>query len=689
MTCYDAGVSHEDDDVPAAKLLKDDLAARDGASPPPAGATEVPLLERPEVLRGELTAKSIIAGILVAAIMGSTYPYMVLKLGFGPNVSVVAAFFGFLFLRLFDLGGGTHYNRWQNNLVEAAGTSAAQTAFMCVLLGAFDILRHNTHGALGIELTPFMSFCWLTAACTLGVLLAVPLRRHFVVDEKLPYPDGMAAAETILVMDPPRDADAMTRRTALRAFKAVMWGIALSGFVMLFREDTKLLPYLHRLVAWLPGLGHLIPSIPEGWDAPWTLAKRVTSAVGPDGAVTQVVHGVVLANMAVGASYSLLSVGSGLIVGLRITLSMMIGGVLAWVVAPYFLVKYAVPIHHVKDVAETGAAMVATDTPSRTEVLFWVMWPATGMLVAGGLTALALRWRILIETFRSLRTARIGSGEMPLSVVVTGVAISGVALCFIQATLLHMPVWMTIAAILLSLPLMLVGLRVLGETNWGPISALSNMMQGVFAALAPGNVAANMIASGTTGTIATSSEAIMQDYRCGQIIGTRPRHLTVMQLLAVPIGAAAVSWMYPVLVDAYHIFDTTDASGKLVKAGLSSPISNKWAGFAQILKDGVSSLPTSALYVLLIASVLGVVLTVLESTARFRRFVPSPTGIGIGMIVPFSVVATMFLGALGGVVWEKRSRATADVYLLPLASGLIAGEAMVAVLASIFLAIVS
>ena len=33
------------------------------------------------------------------------------------------------------------------------------------------------------------------------------------------------------------------------------------------------------------------------------------------------------------------------------------------------------------------------------------MWPATGMLVAGGLTALALRWRILVQTFQSLRNA--------------------------------------------------------------------------------------------------------------------------------------------------------------------------------------------------------------------------------------------------------------------------------------------
>lgn len=664
--------------MPGARLRKDDLAPR-GDGPPPPGATEIPLLEREDQLRGRLTAKSIIAGLIVACIMGATYPYMVLKLGFGPNVSVVSAFFGFLFLRLFDLvHGGNHYDRWQNNLVEAAGTSASQTAFMCVLLGAFDLLRHNTNGALGIELTPLASFCWLTSACTLGVMLAVPLRRHFIVDEKLRFPDGMAAAETVLVMDPPRDGDPVVRRNAMRAFKCVMIGMLVSGLVMLFREDTKLVPHLERF------FGGIIPHIPEGWDAPWTLLKRTVETIGPDGKVAVVVHGVVLANLAVGASYSLLSIGSGFIVGLRITGSMMLGGVLAWVVAPYLLVKAGVALHH-------GAeGIVATDTPTRTELLFWVMWPATGILVAGGLTALALRWRLLIETFRSLRGARIGSGEMPLSVVVPGAVISTIALCIVQRYFLGMPVWITLTAVVLSVPLMLVCLRVLGETNWAPISAVSNMMQGVFAAIAPGNVAANMAASGTTGTIAASSESIMQDYRCGQIIGTKPRYLTVMQLLAVPIGAGAVSLIYPVLVRAYHIFDTTDPeTGKLVKAGLTSPISNKWSGFAQILKDGVSSLPTSALWALIISAVLGVVLTVLEAKPAFKRFIPSPTGMGIGMIVPLSVVTTMFLGGVIGAIWERTSRATADLYMMPVASGLIAGEALVAVLASIFLAAVT
>ena len=597
----------------------------------------------PDELRGDITWQALLSALIVAVIMGASYPYMVLKLGFGPNVSVVAAFFGFLFLRLLDMVlRERRADRWQNNLVEAAGTSAAQTAFMCVLLGAFDILAYNTRTSptpFTMELSPLTSFLWLTSAATLGVLMAVPLRRHFIVDEKLPYVDGLSTAETITVLDPPRTASAEIKRNALRAFTAVMAGVALSGLLMALREDAKLADVL-----------------PEGWDSKYVL-----------------IGGVVLGNLGVGASYSLLSIGSGMLIGLRINVSMILGGVLAWIVAPYLLVTWGVELRR-ETVVEAGVEVsraVFTDAPRRNEILFWVMWPATGMLVAGGLTALALRWRLLVETFRSLRSASIGSSEFPLSIVGPGVVISAVVLCFVQYELLGMPVWQTLVAIVLSVPLMLVGLRVLGETNWGPISALSNMMQGLFAAVAPGNVGANMVASGTTGTIATSSEMIMQDYKCGAVVGTKPRLLTIMQLLAIPVGAATVSLMYPVLRDTYGIVGDD--------AGLTSPISQKWSGFAQVLKDGVGALPTSALYALIVFSVLGVVLTVLESNKKLKRWVPSPTGVGIGILVPFAVVATMFIGGVIGAVWQRVNRKQADVYMIPLGSGFIAGEALVAV----------
>jgi uncharacterized oligopeptide transporter (OPT) family protein len=218
--------------------------------------------------------------------------------------------------------------------------------------------------------------------------------------------------------------------------------------------------------------------------------------------------------------------------------------------------------------------------------------------------------------------------------------------------------------------MMLVGLRVLGETNWGPISALSNMMQGIFGVLAPGQILANMLASGTTGTIAVESEGLMQDYKAGDMIGSTPKHLTIMQLMAVPVGAAAVSWMYPLLRDTYGIVGD--------HAGLTSPISRKWAGFAELLSKGLSALPAGAVEAVIIASVLGILFAVIET--RNTRWIPSPTGVGIGMLVPAAVVLVMFIGGIGERIWWRADRRSNDLYMVPLASGFIAGEAIVAVI---------
>ena len=101
----------------------------------------------------EFTLRSIVVGLLVALIMGASYPYMVLKFGFGPNVSVVSAFFGFVALGLFSKS----YNRWENNIVQTAGTSAAQVAFLCWLLATFDLLAAEPGSDFDVHLTPFQT----------------------------------------------------------------------------------------------------------------------------------------------------------------------------------------------------------------------------------------------------------------------------------------------------------------------------------------------------------------------------------------------------------------------------------------------------------------------------------------------------------------------------------------------------
>ncbi|MEO5618501.1 MAG: OPT/YSL family transporter, partial [Candidatus Eisenbacteria bacterium] len=545
-------------------------------------------------------------------VIGGSYPYIVLKLGFGPNISVVSAFFGFLVLGL----ASRTYNRWENNIVQTAGTSAGQTAFLCVIMAAFDLLRMDPTANFTFVLQPFQAFLWLTFAGILGVLLSVPMRQHFVVDEKLTFADGVAAGETLIVLD----SKGPESRSAARSMAI---GGVLSAIGFALREDARLIA-----AAWY--------RIPE------------MLAIGSTGA-----------KMNVGISWSLLSIGSGMLVGMRVTVSMVIGCVIAWVMMPPWLL-------------EKGwvANMV------RREMLLWIMWPATGVLVAGGLMALVLRWKLLVKTFRNLSVGSMESGDFPMRWVIWGSVTSAAALVGVQA-MIGMSPWLTIAAIIFSLPLMLVGIRVLGETNWGPISTLSNMMQGIFGVLAPGALLPNIVSTGVTGSIASQSEGLMQDYKTGYMIGSTPKYLTYAQLFAVPVGAAAVSFVYPLLRDTYGIGG---------EHGLQSPISQRFAGFGIILSQGVSALPQGAVAALLIGAVLGVVLTLLEST-KLKQWVPSPAGLGIGMLVPGSAVISMFVGAVLSELWRKGSPKSHEQHVTPLASGFIAGEALVAVLIPILVVI--
>ena len=116
-------------------------------------------------MRRELTWQAVVSAVVVSALVSASYPYVVLKLGLGPNVSVVSAFLGALML--LALAPKTHgQNRWMNNIVQTAGTSAAQTAFMCVIAAAVEMAATNP--AMNSEkmdhvtrLEPWPMFWWL------------------------------------------------------------------------------------------------------------------------------------------------------------------------------------------------------------------------------------------------------------------------------------------------------------------------------------------------------------------------------------------------------------------------------------------------------------------------------------------------------------------------------------------------
>jgi uncharacterized oligopeptide transporter (OPT) family protein len=558
----------------------------------------------------EFTPRSIAVGLFVALLIGASYPYVVLKFGFGPNISVVSAFFGFLALGLFS----KNYNRWENNVVQTAGTTAGQIAFLCWLLAAFDMLAAQPGSGFDVHLTRMQTFIWLSASGLLGVFMAVPLRKHFIEDENLPFPDGVAAGETLIMLD---SRGPQARKSAF----AMVGSLLASGFLFLTTQ-----------LAWIKDT---IPVIVNSFSA----------------------------RTGIGFGLSLLNVGSGMIIGLRISASMLIGGIIGWIVMPPLLLQHG---------------MIAPDA-KRVDILLTTMWSAVGLLIAGGMTGLAIRWRVLVNSFKGLAASGT-SQDLPLKWVWIGGGASAVFLGIVNKLFFQTPYWQSVVAIALALPLGLVALRVLGETNWGPISTMVNLVQAIFGVIAPGSLRASMVSSGVTGAVAAESEGLMQDFRAGQMINSTPRILTYMQLLAVPVGALALAFMYPLLRDTYGIFGD--------HAQLLSPTSQRWVGFAQVVTRDFSGATLSAEAAARLhwmkssfgaGALVGIVLTILEQKKEWLKWIPSPTGVGIAMLIPFNAVSMIFLGAAADRVWQKVSPESHAKYSVPIAAGLIAGEALVAV----------
>jgi len=567
-------------------------------------------VQKPASVR-EFSPRSIAVGLFVALIIGASYPYVVLKFGFGPNISVVSAFFGFLALGLFS----KNYNRWENNVVQTAGTTAGQIAFLCWLLAAFDILAAEPGSGFDVRLTRLQTWIWLSASGLLGVFMAVPLRKHFIEDENLPFPDGVAAGETLIMLD---SSGPQARKSAY----AMVGSLIASGLLFLATQ-----------LAWIKDN---VPVIVNAFSA----------------------------RTGIGFGLSLLNVGSGIIIGLRISASMLIGGIIGWVLAPPWLLQHG---------------YIAADA-KRVDILLTTMWFAVAMLIAGGMTGLAIRWRVLVKSFKGL-AATGTSQDLPLKWVWMGGLASAVFLAIVNNLFFRTPYWHSVIAIALALPLGLIALRVLGETNWGPISTMVNLVQAIFGAIAPGSLRASMVSSGVTGAVAAESEGLMQDFRAGQMINSTPRILTYMQLIAVPVGALALAFMYPLLRDTYGIVGE--------HAQLLSPTSQRWVGFAKVVTQefsGVGPITAEAAAKLawmktsfLWGAIVGIVLTILEQKKQWLSFIPSPTGMGIAMLIPFNAVTMIFVGAAADRVWETIEPESHAKYSIPIASGLIAGEALVAV----------
>jgi uncharacterized oligopeptide transporter (OPT) family protein len=399
----------------------------------------------------------------------------------------------------------------------------------------------------------------------------------------------------------------------------------------------------------------------------------------------------------IGTEWGLLAIGNGLLIGLHVSLSLLAASIVFRTTGPLLFKQGIVREMLVKNfaavdreradalidrpweelsaedqqfIAQHGGRTVAA-YKARNDyypiLLLWFMWPATALMITSAITAVVLKWRAIADSFRNLRvTAEKGGGEdVSLRTIVIGSILLTIGLAVVQKYNFGMSYVQTAVAVVCSLPLILVGIRVLGETNNGPVSVMMNGLQAVFGVLWPGAIGHNLIAAGMAGSCNSQGQGTIQDYKTGKIIGSTPWVLTWVQLAAVPIGAAAVAIMYPILKKHYgEIGDQ-----------LPAPTAIKISNMALLLSQGFDALPRGAMLWSIIAGVVGIILPVIQHFGRID-WLPSAGGFGLGLILPGVLIVPMAVGGMLGWIWERQHKPSYDRYAITAASGFIAGEAL-------------
>lgn len=364
------------------------------------------------------------------------------------------------------------------------------------------------------------------------------------------------------------------------------------------------------------------------------------------------ISGVGLNQLLIGFGWMPLLFGVGMLIGPRIGISLLLGSVIGFgVVGPVLVVNGVI------------------ETASFTAIRGWTMWPALAMMITAGIMSLLLKGNIFIRALRSMRGASLSSAggyEFPYTVWLTGLILTSVAVCIIMLLLFHIPVWMSLVLIVVAFAMTSVAVRTYGETDILPAGQVGWATQITFGAISPGNTLTNVITGGVSASGANTAGDVMGDLKAGYLLGATPRRQTYGQFIGVVIGTCVALPVFYLLTSAYPVGSPE----------LPAPAGVSWSGLANILVEGFAALPPYSATGVYIGIFLGVLLTIGGNTGM-KRYLPSPIGIGVAMLLPAYLSISIFAGAMVAAFMKKTTPGWWETYSIPLASGLIAGEAII------------
>ncbi len=581
----------------------------------------------------QLTVRAVLGGMAIGVVMCLSNLYVFFKTGWSMGVTITAAILAFALFRLLAA----------LRLSRAPLTALENNALTTVASGAGYMTGGGNMAAFGALLmvtavrppqVPMIA--WFGCIAALGVFTAIPIKRQLINREALAFPTGTATAVTLRAIHGEEGAADVGEgaRQARALGLAALFAAALAWL-----RDAR--------AAWLP-----YPNLPAAFPLPFTIAGRPA------------------ADWTLAIKTEVVLLGAGALMSFRTTWSMLLGGVLTYAtLAPALVAQGAVANVSYKAIAG------------------WTVWPGAAILVASGLTSFALDWRSVARSFAglgSLWSRRPAGGPAdPLDAVEcpgwwfpAGFVALGPIVVLLMTWLFHIPWWAGVIAVPLAVVMGFVAARVTGETDITPTKALGPVTQLVYGVITPGNLSGNIMSANVTGGIGLHAADLLTTLKTGWLLGASPRVQFYAQLFGVLAGAAVVVPAFNVLIPDPTVLgsDAWPAPSCLV-----------WAGVSEAFAGGIGRLDPLARTGMVAGLLLGVALAVMErvAPARLKTFVPSPAGLGIAMVLPASNSFAMFAGALIAMLLRRGRPEFAARYVVPVSSGLIAGESLMGVLVAL------
>lgn len=429
------------------------------------------------------TLRAILTGLILGSILACSNVYLALKVGAFNGGSIPSAIIA---SRLFSLLGG------ENILLEtniAHSVASAGANFSGAYFDSIPVAAHLGFLPNYITMVAFLAFGGL-----IGISLVVLFRRYLIVEEQLPFPSGIATANTLKTIG--------DQNIGKKKMSILVSGFILSSIVVLLQSSA--------IGSILPGSIDVTSKLPEGF--------------------------------MFGISLSPMLLAFGYIMGFKSSVGYFLGNILTGLVISPFLLSNGI-------VKETEWAPVAKIIASPASGL---LIGGTVFSMVVNYKSLINSFKALANI--KIKTSyNDDDRDLPVYIPLAIIAICTVVLAFVfqqYASFIFFPL-----IVLLAFLFGLVAARTTGETGLCPTSLfvwISISIIGTIVTKNPGVIA--FLAGIVAVSVGQASDST-NDLKTSYLIKSCPGTIEIAEYIGMFAGALTAPLAFNVIVKAYGIFN--------------------------------------------------------------------------------------------------------------------------------------